>query len=118
MKIPVEIRSDRFFTAQVKSLILQKINEILHGEKNIKIYILELVQKFAERKEKKDFEAIIEKMIKKEVFTEDWSWNQKDFKTFVKRTIENTVKTEVKKYIEDSLFKEIKVVLKDKNDKN
>ena len=116
MKIPIEIRSDKFFTEQVKKLILQKINEILHGEENVKLYILELVEKFAQRKEKKDFEDVIEKMIKTEVFSVGWRYPSITFECFVKSTIESVVKNEVKNYIEESLFKQIKVVLNDKND--
>ncbi len=115
MKIPVEIRADKNFIDQVKNLILQKINEILNGEKNVREYLKELVEKYTIRREKKDFEEIIERMIKKEVFSEEWSYAKETFNTFIKKTIERITKSEVKNYIEDVLFKQIQIVLKDKD---
>jgi len=116
MKIPVEIRSDEYFTKQVKNLILQRINDLLKDEKSFKDYIHEIVDKFVSRKEKSDFEKVIEEMIRNETFTERWGSRSKSFHWFVKKTIEEIAERKIKNYIDNNLFKEIKVVLKDKNE--
>ena len=63
VRINIDVRTDKIFMKAVKSLILQKMNEILGEENNIKEIIDELILKYVDRRQ----EELIENGLRKQL---------------------------------------------------